>query len=73
MSCALFFLLPRFCTKDAWTHNLDDLKKLRVNELKDEIQRRGLGTSGLKTDLVERLWAALQENARAKSPRRGTK
>ncbi|XP_051934891.1 uncharacterized protein LOC127609162 isoform X2 [Hippocampus zosterae] len=60
----------RFCTKDIWTHNLDDLKKLRVNELKDELQRRSLDPSGLKTDLVKRLLAAMQENARAKSPRR---
>lgn len=40
-----------------------DVKKLKVNELKEELQRRGLDTRGRKPDLVERLIAALETDA----------
>ncbi|XP_076002586.1 heterogeneous nuclear ribonucleoprotein U-like protein 1 isoform X2 [Genypterus blacodes] len=45
-----------------------DVKKLKVNELKEELQRRGLDTRGLKADLVERLRGALEADAQADAP-----
>uniref|UniRef100_A0A8D0BIY6 SAP domain-containing protein n=1 Tax=Salvator merianae TaxID=96440 RepID=A0A8D0BIY6_SALMN len=37
-----------------------DVRRLRVNELKEELGRRGLDTRGLKAELAERLQEALE-------------
>ncbi|XP_061637361.1 uncharacterized protein LOC133481962 [Phyllopteryx taeniolatus] len=58
--------------KDTRTYKLDDLTKLKTSELKAELQCRGLNVNGLKPDLVERLSAALNKEARAKSSGLGT-
>ncbi|KAK9831540.1 hypothetical protein WJX81_007383 [Elliptochloris bilobata] len=39
--------------------NVEDVKKMKVQELRDALEARGLDTSGLKAALVERLEAAM--------------
>lgn len=45
--------------------DLSDLSKLRVVDLKQELQNRGLDTKGVKAVLISRLQAAIDEAAEA--------
>ncbi|KAK3587750.1 hypothetical protein CHS0354_042705 [Potamilus streckersoni] len=43
--------------------DIDELRKLKVVELRERLSELGLPTGGLKADLVERLFTHLRENA----------
>ncbi|KAJ8282816.1 hypothetical protein COCON_G00053350 [Conger conger] len=45
--------------------NLVEVKKLKVAELRAELQQRGLDTKGLKADLVQRLMSAIEAESQA--------
>ncbi|EKD01512.1 hypothetical protein A1Q2_04073 [Trichosporon asahii var. asahii CBS 8904] len=45
-----------------------DIKSLKVTELKEELKKRGLVTTGLKKDLVERLEAAIAAEPSEQQP-----
>ncbi|KAI1898675.1 hypothetical protein AGOR_G00074820 [Albula goreensis] len=45
--------------------NLAEVKKLKVAELRAELQQRGLDTKGLKADLVQRLMSAIEAESQA--------
>uniref|UniRef100_A0A3Q3J7F9 SAP domain-containing protein n=1 Tax=Monopterus albus TaxID=43700 RepID=A0A3Q3J7F9_MONAL len=45
---------------------LTDIKKLKVAELRLRLKEAGLDTRGLKAELVDRLWSALETGQRGK-------
>lgn len=45
--------------------NLAEVKKLKVAELRAQLQQRGLDAKGLKADLVERLMSAIEAESQA--------
>ncbi|CAK0763387.1 hypothetical protein CVIRNUC_003052 [Coccomyxa viridis] len=50
------------------TLSLDDVKKMKVQELRDELTKRGLDSSGLKAALAERLEESMKSDADATAP-----